>query len=92
MPEARAPFFNGLVTTITAKRLVLSKEQAQAIQHRLQGGPNIPVELLDDAELLAVVVDGYVLSGIGEYAKWEGSLEEVRQLYEVDNAVKVWID
>ena len=41
---------------------------------------------------MAIVVDGYILSRIGEYAKWEGSLEEVRHLYEVDDAVKVWID
>jgi hypothetical protein len=48
------------------KRPILLKEQALVIQYRLQGGPNIPVELLDNKELLAVVEDGYLLSGIGE--------------------------
>jgi hypothetical protein len=66
MPEARAPVPNqrGTIITITAKRPILLKEQALAIQHRLRGGPNMPVELFDDKELLAVVEDGYLLSGI----------------------------
>jgi hypothetical protein len=93
MPEARAPVYDRLVTTITAKRPVLSKEQAQVIQRCLQGGPNIPVELLNNEELLAVVEDGYVLSGITRYkSPTKESLQEVRCLYEVDDAVKVWID
>jgi hypothetical protein len=55
MPEARAPVFSDrLATTITAKLPVLSREQALAIQDRLQGGPNIPVELLDNEKLLAI--------------------------------------
>jgi hypothetical protein len=93
MPEARAPVLHERTTiTITAKRPVLSKEQAQAIQCSLQGGPNIPVELLDDEELLAVVEDGYVLSGIKGIKKGPVSLRDVRRLYEADAAVKVWID
>ena len=64
MPEVRAPVCNDTITTITAKRPVLSKEQALAIRHYLLGGPNMPVELLDNEELLAVVKDGYILSGI----------------------------
>jgi hypothetical protein len=47
------------------------------------------VELLDNEELLAVVEDGYILSGI---RKGPVSLRDVRRLYEVDAAVKVWID
>jgi hypothetical protein len=51
----------------------------------------MPVELLDDKELLAVVEDGYLLSGIGE-DKGRVSLQDVRRLYEVEDVVKVWID
>ena len=40
---------------------------------------------------MAVVEDGYILSGIKNY-KEAVSLEEVRYLYNVDDAVKVWID
>jgi hypothetical protein len=47
------------------------------------------VELLDDEELLAVVEDGYILSGI---RKGPVSLRDVRRLYEADAVVKVWID
>jgi len=92
MPEARAPVLRGrTTTTITAKRPVLSKEQALVIQDRLQGGLNMPVELLDNEELLAVVEDGHILSGIKEY-EGQVSVQEVRRLYEADAAVKVWID
>jgi hypothetical protein len=93
MPEVRAPVPNqrGTTTTITVKRPILLKEQALAIQHRLRGGPNMPVELLDDKELLAVVEDGYLLFGIGE-DKGRVSPQDVRRLYEVEDAVKVWID
>jgi hypothetical protein len=51
----------------------------------------MPVELLDDKELLAVVEDGYLLSGIGK-DKGRVSPQDVRRLYEVEDAVKVWID
>ena len=51
----------------------------------------MPVELLDNEELLAVVKDGYILSRIEE-DQGPVSLQEVRRLYEADNAVKVWID
>jgi hypothetical protein len=51
----------------------------------------MPVELLDNKELLAVVEDGYLLSGIGE-DKGRVSPQDVRRLYEVEDAVKVWID
>jgi hypothetical protein len=61
------------------------------IQYRLRGGPNIPVELLDNKELLAIVEDGYLLSGIGE-DKGRVSPQDIRRLYEVEDAVKVWID
>jgi hypothetical protein len=40
---------------------------------------------------LAVVEDGYLLSGIGE-DKGRVSPQDVRRLYEVEDAVKVWID
>jgi len=92
MPEARAPVYSDTITTITVKRPVLSKEQALVIRHYLLGGPNIPVELLDDEELLAVVKDGYILSGIERKEPKKGFLEDVRRLYEVGNTVKVWID
>jgi hypothetical protein len=93
MPEVRAPVPNqrGIIITITVKRPILLKEQALVIQYRLRGGPNIPVELLDNKELLAVVEDGYLLSGIGE-DKGRVSLQDVRRLYEVEDVVKVWID
>ena len=66
MPEARAPLYRkgtGM-TTVTAKLPVLSKKDATAIRARLRKGANIPIEELDDEELLAVVEDGHVLSGI----------------------------
>ena len=50
---------NGILKTVTAKLLVLSKKEAQ--QLRLRQGPNIPIEFLDDDELLDVVVDGHSL-------------------------------
>jgi len=52
----------------------------------------MPVELLDDEELLAVVKDGYILSGIERKELKKGFLEDVRRFYEVDDVVKVWID
>ena len=52
----------------------------------------MPVELFDDEELLAVVKDGYILSGIERKEPKKGFLEDVRRLYEVGNTVKVWID
>jgi hypothetical protein len=69
MPEARAPVPNqrGTTTTITVKRPILLKEQALAIQHRLRGGPNIPVELLDNKELLAV--RRYIINYTSDYLR-----------------------
>jgi hypothetical protein len=58
------------------------------IQYRLRGGPNIPVKLLDDKELLAVVEDGYLLSRISE-DKGRISLQDIRRLYEVEDTIKV---
>jgi hypothetical protein len=69
MPEARAPVPNqrGTTTTITVKRPILLKEQALAIQHRLRGCPNIPVELLDNKELLAV--RRYIINYTSDYLR-----------------------
>ena len=53
---------------------------------------NIPVELLDDEELLAIVKDGYILSRIERKELKKGFLKDIRRFYKVDNAVKVWID
>jgi len=92
MPEVRAPVYSDTIITITVKRPVLSKEQALAIRHYLLEGLNIPVELLDDEELLAVVKDGYILSGIERKEPKKGFLKDIRRLYEVDDVVKVWID
>jgi len=92
MPEAKAPVYSDTTTTITVKRPVLSKEQALVIRYYLLGGPNMPVELLNDEELLAVIKDGYILSGIERKELKKGFLKDVRRFYEVDNAVKVWID
>jgi len=52
----------------------------------------MPVELLDNKELLAIVKDGYILSGIERKELKKGFLEDVRRFYEVDNTVKIWID
>jgi len=41
---------------------------------------------------LAVVKDGYILSRIKRKEPKKGFLEDVRRFYEVDDAVKVWID
>ena len=74
---------------MTAKLPVFSKKDAQ--QLGLRQGPNIPVEFLDDEELLIVVEDGYILSQVRKMVK-KGFAEEVRRLYEVDGGVKGWID
>ena len=52
----------------------------------------MPVEFLDNEELLAVVKDGYILSRIERKELKKGFLKDVRCFYKVDNAVKVWID
>ena len=52
----------------------------------------MPVKLLDNEELLAIVKDGYILSRIKGNGPKQGFSKEVRRLYKVDNAVKVWID
>jgi len=54
------------ITTVTAKLPVLTKKDARAIRSRLYKGINLPIEFLDDEEVLAVVRDGYILSGIGQ--------------------------
>ena len=63
----------------------------------LNRGPNIPVEFLDNEELLAVVEDGYILSRVPAIelisdSRKEIFTKEVRGLYKVDDGVKVWID
>ena len=50
------------------------------------------VELLNNEKLLAIVKDGYILSGIERKELKKGFLEDVRRFYKVDNVVKVWID
>jgi len=52
----------------------------------------MPVELLDDEELLAVVKDGYILSRIERKELKKGFLEDIRRFYEVDNVINIWID
>ena len=66
MPEVRVPLYRkGTgITTVIAKLPVLSKKDIKAIRARLRKGVNIPIEELDNEELLAVVEDGYILSGI----------------------------
>ena len=50
----------------------------------------MPVKLLDNEELLDVVEDGYILSGIKTFKRpVKESLQEIRRLYEVDDSVKV---
>jgi len=50
----------------------------------------MPVELLDNEELLAIVKDGYILSGIERKELKKGFLEDVRRFYKVeDNIIKV---
>ena len=62
------------------------------IRYYLLGGPNIPVKLLDNEELLVIVKDGYILSRIERKELKKGFLKDIRRFYKVDNAVKVWID
>jgi len=50
------------------------------------------VELLNNEELLAIVKDGYILSGIKRKEPKKGFLKDIRRFYKVDNIVKVWID
>jgi len=50
--------------TMTAKLPAFSKREAQEIGTALNQGPNVPVEFLNDEEHLAVVEDGYTLSGV----------------------------
>ena len=52
----------------------------------------MPVKLLDNEELLAVVKDGYILSRIERKELKKGFLEDIRRFYKVDNTIKVWID
>ena len=62
---------------------------------QLHHGPNIPVEFLDDEELVVVIEDGYLLSGAHRQveSQFRGIFaNEVRRLYEADGGVKVWID
>jgi len=96
MPEVRVPLYReGIgITTVIAKLPVLFKKDVRAIRPRLGNWANIPIEFLDNEELLAVVEDGYLLSGIGNQLVKDKNvfIEEVRRLYEVDDGVKVWID
>jgi len=67
MPEVRVPLYRegiGIITVI-AKLPVLSKKDIKAIRPRLGNWANIPIEFLDNEELLAVVKDSYLLSRIG---------------------------
>ena len=62
---------------------------------QLHHGPNIPVEFLDDEELVVVVEDGYILSRADRQVDLEDRgtfAKEVRRLYKADDGVKVWID
>jgi len=72
----------------------LSRKDVRAIRPRLGNWANIPIEFLDNEELLAVVGDGHLLSGIGNQPVKDKNAftEEVRRLYEADDGVKVWID
>ena len=82
MPEARMPVedADGTLKTVTAKLLVLSKKEAQ--QLRLRQGPNIPIEFLDNDELLDVVVDGYSLYRVDSDRQIKkGFTGKVRRLY-----------
>ena len=80
------------MTTVIAKLPVLSKKDTKAIRARLRKGINIPIEELDNEELLAVVEDGHILSGITkqEIENWKIFAEEVRYLYKANNGVRVW--
>jgi len=49
----------------------------------------MPIKLLDNEELLAVIKDGYILSRIKGNRLKQGFLKKVRRLYKVDNVVKV---
>ena len=49
----------------------------------------MPVELLNNEELLAVIKDGYILSGIERKELKKGFLKDIRRFYKVDNTVKV---
>jgi len=93
MPEVKVPLYRkgtGM-TTVTAKLPVLSKKDIKAIRARLRKGINIPIEELDNEELLAVVEDGHILSGITkqEIENWKIFTEEVRHLYKANNRVRV---
>ena len=67
------------------------KKDVKTIRIYLSGGPNAPVDLLDDKELLAVIEDGYIFFRIKNIAKVgeKKFTEEVRRLYEVNDRVKV---
>jgi len=79
---------------VIAKLPVLTRKEVKAIRPRLYNWANIPIEFLDNEELLAVVEDGYLLSGIDNQPVKDKNAftEEVRRLYEADDGVKVWID
>ena len=77
-----------------AKLPVLTRKEVKAIRPRLYNWVNIPIEFLDDEELLAVVEDSYLFSGIDKQPIRNKDIfaKEVRRLYETDDGVKVWID
>jgi len=93
MPEVRVSLYRkGTgITTVIAKLPVLSKKDIKAIRARHRKGINIPIEELDNEELLAVVEDGHILSGITkqEIENWKIFTEEVRHLYKANNRVRV---
>ena len=47
------------IVSVTAKLPILSPKDAIKRRAALTGGPNIPIALLDNEELIAVVADGY---------------------------------
>ena len=82
------------MTIVIAKLPVLSKKDIRTIRPRLGNWANILIEFLDDEELLAVVEDSYLLSGINNQPVKDKNafIEEVRRLCKADDGVKVWID
>jgi len=94
MPEARAPIYQEVTTTVIAKLPILTRKEVKAIRPRLYNWANILIEFLDNEELLAVVEDSYLLSGIDKQLIRNKDIfvKEVRRLYKTDDGVKVWID
>jgi len=49
----------------------------------------MPVKLLDNEEILAIVKNSYILSRIERKELKKGFLKDIRRFYKVDNTVKV---